>query len=88
MLPGILSALLWMSVPQIEPATPEGQLQDQVRDPGSVAFPAIVRVIHQDTNTVVLRFRAKENGTFETGRLAPSVYSLSVFAQGFRRREL
>jgi hypothetical protein len=89
MLPGILSAVLLLPfLSQINPATPQGRLRGHVVDASGGAIPAIIRVIRPDTNAVVLRFRAKENGTFETVLLTPGVYSVTAFAHGFRRREL
>ncbi|MGH9632542.1 MAG: carboxypeptidase-like regulatory domain-containing protein [Bryobacteraceae bacterium] len=85
----ILNAVLLLPlVAQIDAETPQGRLRGHVVDASGGAIPAIIRVIRPDTNTVVLRFRAEEDGTFQTGPLAPSVYSLTAFSQGFRRREL
>lgn len=89
MLPGLLSAaLLLLPLPQIDPGTQQSQLRGHVVGASGGPIPATIRLIDPGTKAVVLRFRAKEDGTFETGPLKPSVYALTAFAQGFRRREL
>lgn len=73
---------------QIDPVATQGGIKGQVVDASGGAISAAIRVVHPDSNALVLRLQARENGSFETSSLAPGVYSLTAYAQGFRRREL
>lgn len=86
MLPGILSAVLSLSLlAQIDAGRLHGRMQGHVVDAAGAPIQAAIRIIQPDTNTVVLRFRAKEDGTFQTDPLVPAIYSVTAFSPGFRR---
>ena len=89
MLIAMLSAMLSVGLlPQMDGREAHRQLQGRVIDTSGGAIPAIIRVIQQDTHTVVLRFRAQEDGSFQRGSLSPGVYSLTAYSNGFRRHEV
>lgn len=83
---GILASLSLFA--QNEPENSFGRFQGHFVDTSGGAIAAIVRVVRADTNAVVLRFRANDDGSFRTGPLIPGPHLVTGFATGFRRREL
>lgn len=73
---------------QSGPAAEQGGIKGQVVDVADASIAALIRVIRPDDQAEILRVRAQDNGSFEASSLPPGVYSLTAFAQGFRRREV
>lgn len=88
MLLGIVTAVFWLTLLlQTDPAGSQSRVKGHAVDSSGAAIPAVIRVIRPDNHALVVRLQAQDNGAFETSSLPPGVYSLTVFAPGFRRRE-
>jgi hypothetical protein len=85
----MLSVIVFLSfLLQADAVGTQGGVRGHVVDASGGAIPALIRVIRPDNNAVVIRLKAQDDGSFATSALNPGVYSLTAYAQGFRRREV